>query len=88
MALILGWGLGNLYVVRTRDAGRALERPLRRLLLPVYLLSPPGVLFLAWATASEEWQIGVPLAPVLASGIFVLLFLVPVSFARSAGRKR
>jgi len=83
LALVLGWGLGNLYVARTRDDLKAVKR----LMLPVYLLTPPGVLFLTWATASATLQAGVPLAPVYASGIFVILFLVPVTFARG-GRSR
>ena len=81
-ASVLGWGLGNLYVARTRGEVRALKR----ILLPVYLLTPPGVLFLMWATASVTLQFGIPLAPVYASGIFVILFLVPVTFARSSRR--
>ena len=78
-ALVLGWGLGNLYVARTRGEIKALKR----LLLPVYLLTPPGILFLMWATASMTLQVGIPLAPVYACGIFGILFLVPVTFARS-----
>ncbi len=79
LALVLGWSIGNLYVARTRG-----EPPIvKRILLPLYVLAPTGLLFLIWATASTEWQLGVPLAPVYASGIYCILFLVPVSFARS-----
>jgi hypothetical protein len=80
----MGWGLGNLYVARTRTA----ERLIQRALLPVYLAAPPGVLFLLWATAHETLQVGAPLAPVYASGIYAVLFLVPVTFARSAPSRR
>jgi hypothetical protein len=85
LALVLGWSVGNLYVARTRG-----EMPIvKRILLPLYLLAPAGVLFLIWSTATEDWQVNVPMAPVYASGIHVILFLVPVSFARSwrAGSK-
>lgn len=75
---VMGWGLGNLYVARTRSALRAVKR----ILLPLYLLTPPGVLFLLWATADDLYQKMIPLAPVYASGVFAIFFLVPVSFAR------
>ena len=79
VASILGWGLGNLFVARTKRELRAV----RRVLLPLYLLAPPGLLFALWATASVEFQFGIPLAPVYACGIYVVLFLVPLTFARS-----
>jgi len=77
-ASVLGWGLGNLFVARVRGENRVVWR----VLLPLYLLAPPGVLFALWATASTELQVGIPLAPIYASGIFVVLFLVPLTFAR------
>ena len=77
-ASIGGWGLGNLFIARTRGGGRGL----RKLLLPLYLLAPPGVLFALWATAGKELQVGIPLAPVYASGIYAVLFLVPLTLAR------
>ncbi len=76
---ILGWGLGNLYIARVRR----FDRPVRRLLLPVYLLTPPGVLFVTWATTTVEMQRAIPLAPLYAAGVFGVLFLVPISFARA-----
>ncbi len=75
---LLGWALGNLYVVRRRPFGK----PVRRRLLPVYLLAPPSVLALVWATAPLAQQQSVPLAPIWASAIFGIFFCVPVSFAR------
>jgi len=71
--------VGNLYVARTRGEVRVLKR----ILLPLYLLAPAGILFLAWSTAAADWQRSVPMAPVYAAGIYGILFLVPVSFARS-----
>jgi hypothetical protein len=58
--------------------------PLKRLLLPAYLLSPPGLLFLLWSTAAVATQRAVPMAPVYASAVFGIMFLVPLSFARSS----
>lgn len=81
IASILGWGLGNLFVARTRGQARGLQR----VLLPLYLLAPTGVLFALWATATGELQLGVPLAPVYATGIFAVLFLVPLTFSRGRG---
>lgn len=78
-AAALGWGVGNLYVARTQGA----VKPLRRVLLPAYLLAPPGLLFLLWSTAGVAAQHAVPMAPVYASGVFAVMFLVPLSFARS-----
>jgi hypothetical protein len=77
-ASIVGWGLGNLYVARARGEAQVI----RRILLSLYLLAPPGVLFALWATARAPLQVGAPLAPVYASGIFGVLFLVPLTFAR------
>jgi len=83
LASALGWGMGNLYVFRTRE-----EHPgVRRILAPLYLLAPPGTLFALWATAREELQIGAPLAPVYACGIYLVLFLVPLTFARGGSKE-
>ncbi len=85
-ALVLGWGLGNLYVARTRG-----EVPIvKRILLPLYVLAPAGrPLPALWrpprriGRSACRWPRSTP------RGIFVILFLVPVSFARSwrAGSK-
>lgn len=80
-ASAVGWGLGNLFVARTRGEGRAV----RRVLMPLYLIAPSGLLFALWSTARIELQIGVPMAPVYACGIYGVLFLVPVTFARGRG---
>lgn len=78
LAVVGGWLSGNVYVQRTNRTPR--ESRLRALL--VYLLGPPGLLFLTHALTSVESQVRVPLAPVYAFGIYVVLFMVPVSFRR------
>ncbi len=40
------------------------------------------MLFALWATAREELQVGIPLAPIYACGIYAILFLVPLTFSR------
>ncbi len=77
-----GWLTGNVYVHRARVLGGAL----RRRLLSLYLLGPPGVLFLLDALAPRDQQATVPLAPLYATAIYAVLFMVPVSFRR-AGRR-
>jgi hypothetical protein len=73
LAAIVGWLAGNVYVHRRRTV---LRRFHRRLLL-LYLVGPPGVFFLLWAMAPEDWQRAVPLAAVYAFGVSSTLFLVP-----------
>lgn len=74
-AAALGWVAGNVYVQRSRG----LPGEIRRRLLLIYLLGPPGLLFLLRSMASAETQMAAPLAPLYASGVFSILFLVPVS---------
>jgi hypothetical protein len=58
-------------------------KALKRVVLPAYLLAAPGLLFLLWSTATAASQHAVPMAPVYASAVFGVMFLVPLSFARS-----
>lgn len=74
-AAALGWLAGNVYVQRSRG----LPSLLRRRLLLIYLLGPPGLLFLLRGMAPMEVQLAAPLAPLYATGVFSILFLVPVS---------
>lgn len=76
-----GWLAGNVYVQRT---GR-LPSVWRRRVAVVYLAGPPGLLFLLHSLTPAESQASVPLAPVYASAIYAVLFLVPVSFRRMFG---
>jgi hypothetical protein len=78
VAAVLGWLAGNGFVLRSRGRGR--ER--RRLLWMAYLLAPPGFFFLLWTLAPAGVRTAAPLAPVWAWGVFLVLFLVPVTFRR------
>ena len=75
IAAALGWVAGNVYVQRTRG----LPGALRRRLLLIYLLGPPGLLFLLRSMAPAESQMVAPLAPLYASVVSGIFFLVPVS---------
>ena len=80
LAVFGGWLSGNVYVQRTASTPR--KERVRALL--VYLLGPPGLLFVTHGLTSVQSQARVPLAPVYAFGIYIVLFMVPVSFRRMA----
>lgn len=82
VAATVGWLAGNVYVSRTR----ALPKPIRYRLLLVYLLGPPGALYLLRSLAPEAVQAQAPLAAVYACGVFLIFFLVPVTLKGSARR--
>ena len=75
IAAFLGWIAGNWYVVRSRKVPRSM----RRLLLAIYLLGPPAFIYLCRSLASESVQAAAPLAPLYASAVFGVLFMVPFS---------
>lgn len=75
VAAALGWVAGNVYVQRSRGLARAY----RRKLVPIYLLGPPGVLFLLRTMASALAQAAAPLVPVYGFSVYAVLFSVPVS---------
>ncbi len=79
LAAFGGWLSGNFFVYRSAR----LPAELRRRLLLIYLLGPPGVLYLLQAMGPEAIQRTVPLAPVYGFGVYAVLFLVPVSLRRS-----
>ena len=83
VAAFLGWLTGNVYVHRTRG----LPKAIRRRLLLVYLLGPPSLLYILRSMDLITSQATVPLAPVYATGVFAILFLVPVTL-RSSGVER
>ena len=77
----LGWLAGNVYVSRARKVPKLL----RRRLLMVYLLGPPGIIYLVRSLASLEVQAVAPFAAIYGCGVFFIFFLVPVSLKRTAG---
>jgi hypothetical protein len=79
VAAFLGWLCGNVYVQRSRR----LPPAIRRRLVLVYLLGPPALLYLVRAMESLAAQAAAPLAPVYATGVFAVLFMVPVSLRGS-----
>jgi hypothetical protein len=79
LAAALGWLCGNVYLHRRRR----LPREVWRWILPIYLLGPPGVLFLLHATSSAEWQELTPFFPFLASLVFLVFLLVPLTLGGS-----
>lgn len=84
VAAALGWVAGNVYVVRSRQV----PKPLRRRFLLVYLLGPPGVLYLLRSLASLQVQAMAPIAAIYACGVFFVFFLVPVTLKGSSPRPR
>lgn len=84
LAAFLGWLTGNVYLQRARQ----FPRPLRRRLILMYLLGTPGSLYLVRAMAPLATQAIAPMAPLYASGVFAILFLVPVSLKSSFGSPR
>lgn len=84
IAAALGWLAGNVYVNRSRKVPKLL----RRRLLLVYLLGPPGFIYLIRSLASLQTQARAPLAAIYACGVFFVLFLVPVTLKGSAPRSR
>ena len=84
VAAALGWLAGNVYVTR----GRRVPKLLRRRLLLVYLLGPPGIIYLLRSLASMVTQAQAPFAAIYACGVFFVLFLVPVTLKGSASRKQ
>lgn len=83
VAAFVGWLAGNVYVHRTRG----LPRALRRRFLLIYLLGPPSLFYILRSLAPITSQAAVPLAPVYASGVFAILFLVPVTLRSSGGAR-
>ena len=80
VAAALGWVSGNVYVARSRR----FPTPLRRRILLIYLLGPPGMIYLLRSLASFEVQAAAPLAAVYGSGVYFVLFLVPVTLKSPA----
>ena len=76
-AAALGWVGGNVYVHRRRGVAP----PLGRRLLAIYLVGPPGILYLVRAMAPAAEQAVAPLVPLLGFGVYSVFFAVPVTLA-------
>jgi len=89
LASALGWLAGNTFLVRrarARQEPTAVHPLLRRRLWLLYLLQPPAVLYLLRGLAPIAEQQVAPLVPLYAHLVFLLFFMVPVSFQRSRRR--
>lgn len=71
---VLGWVTGNVYVLRRRTSDA------RWRLLMLYLFGPPASLFLLRAMAPSAMKAAAPLVPVYGFVVYVIFFLVPVTF--------
>jgi hypothetical protein len=83
MSAAAGWLAGNVFVARVQG----LPRALRRRILLVYFLGPPGLLTLLRAMATAEAQRAAPLVPLYSLGVFSVLFLVPLLMPRAPARR-
>lgn len=91
LASILGWLAGNTFLLRRARATEvpaAVHSLLRERLWMLYLLHPPAVIYLVRTLAPRAQQEAAPLAPLYAHFVFLLFFLVPVSFQLSRVRSR
>ena len=81
-AALLGWLSGNTYSYRFKgrsdDSGKSV--------IWGYLLAPPGIIYLLHAANQSELQSQVPMAPVLALMVFLVIFLVPATIGRAKTR--
>lgn len=76
IAAVSGWIAGNIYVQRARH----LPRELKRRFFLLYLVGPPGLLYLLRAMAPAREQRAAPLVPLYAWAVFAVFFLVPLTF--------
>lgn len=82
-AAALGWVAGNVYVNRSRR----FPKQVRGRILLIYLMGPPGVVYLLRALAPHEAQAAAPMAAIYGCGVFFVFFLVPVTLKGSAARQ-
>lgn len=78
VAVALGWLFGNVYVRRRRG----LPPAVRRRLLILYVMGPPGILYLLRSMSPIELQRAAPFVPLYAFCVFAILFLVPVTILK------
>lgn len=84
VAAALAWVAGNVYVTRSRR----FPKPVRSRILLIYLLGPPGLIYLLRSLASHEVQAAAPMAAIYGCGVFLVFFLVPVTLKGSAVNQR
>jgi hypothetical protein len=78
VAVAFGWLFGNIYVRRMR----CLPPAVRRRLLILYVIGPPGILYLLRYMTPIELQRAAPFVPLYAFCVFAILFLVPVTILK------
>jgi hypothetical protein len=74
LAAALGWAAGNFFVFRRRN----LPAPVGRRLMWIWLVGPPGILYLVRSMAPVAHQVAAPLVPLLGFGVYSVFFSVPV----------
>jgi hypothetical protein len=80
VAAFLGWLSGNVFVHRSKKT----PKQLRSRLLLIYLLGPPGLIYLLRSLAETEVQAQAPLAAVYSCRVYFVFFLVPVTLTGTA----
>lgn len=86
VAMSMGWLFGILYERRRRGFSAAV----RRRLLLIYFLGPPGILYLLRSMAPLTAQQKAPLVWLYSFGVFSVFFIVPVKLPvtpRTPGRQ-
>lgn len=78
VAVAFGWLFGNIYVRRRRG----LPPPVRRRILILYFMGPPGILYLLRYMTPLFLQQAAPFVPLYAFCVFAILFLVPVTLLK------
>lgn len=81
-AALLGWLSGNVYLFRRRT----LIRSIRRRLIVLYILGPPGALYFLWSLGPDPLQRFHSLAPLLGFGVYLVFFMVPITLPGSWSR--
>jgi hypothetical protein len=77
-AAALGWLSGNVFLIRRKKFPGTLHARLGI----IFLLAPPGLIFLLWALTPRLDQGLAPLVPAYAFGVYTVLFLVPILLRR------
>ncbi|MEM8963916.1 MAG: hypothetical protein AAGD38_20700 [Acidobacteriota bacterium] len=81
IAAVLGWIVGNVFVLRMK------LRTNGRWIWLIYLFGPPGWLFVLWAMAPRTLQEAAPMVALYAFVVYLIFFLVPVTLKSSVPRR-